>query len=363
MEQQPQPNVNCKLLEVSLKVLYKAWKSAQKIPEQKVLDAVFTQKVFSGMMKIDQLYPKNDIFKAQVIKLKTLGARWFLLHNTDNLAITEKMMTFVSKTIFDHSYMSHKEQVRVVSAQSLASLIPHMALNDTVFFKSEKLMESYVFLIMAMVYLLTDENPQIRLFIQSQNVQHMLGMSQTMATPYFSQRQCGDVNDIVLIRNIFRRVTDRVKQGEWPEGINHSVAMETFAEGFLTAFIANIPYREHMHLNFDEKIFFHEPVNKFFDLPWLRVLAYEQLRRLRNDMNPFERDSLEQISLENTTIGELHRCYSTCNELRRTSHDFESLLLKVILTVGSGQCTQVFWDFIRSKDNNIEHLIKYVVSL
>ena len=28
---QPQPNHNCKLLEVSLKVLYKAWKLAQKL--------------------------------------------------------------------------------------------------------------------------------------------------------------------------------------------------------------------------------------------------------------------------------------------------------------------------------------------
>ena len=28
---QPQPNLNCKLLEVSLKVLYKAWKLAQKL--------------------------------------------------------------------------------------------------------------------------------------------------------------------------------------------------------------------------------------------------------------------------------------------------------------------------------------------
>ena len=30
-EPQPQPNLNCKLLEVSLKVLYKAWKLAQKL--------------------------------------------------------------------------------------------------------------------------------------------------------------------------------------------------------------------------------------------------------------------------------------------------------------------------------------------
>ena len=32
------------------------------------------------MVRIEQLYPKNDIFRAQVIKLKTLGAKWFLLN-------------------------------------------------------------------------------------------------------------------------------------------------------------------------------------------------------------------------------------------------------------------------------------------
>lgn len=27
-------------------------------------------------------------------------------------------------------------------------------------------------------------------------------------------------------------------------------------------------------MNFDDKIFFFEPINKFYDLPWLKQLAY-----------------------------------------------------------------------------------------
>lgn len=44
-----------------------------------------------------------------MIKLKTLGAKWFLLNAQADLETTENMMALVSKTIFEHTYMSHKE--------------------------------------------------------------------------------------------------------------------------------------------------------------------------------------------------------------------------------------------------------------
>ena len=39
-----------------------------------------------------------------------------------------------------------------------------------------------------------------------------------------------------------------------------------FGDHFLEEFLVRDFYREHLELNFDEKIFFHEPVNKYFDL-------------------------------------------------------------------------------------------------
>ena len=68
------------------------------------------------------------------------------------------------------SYMTQKENVRIVSAQSFATLIPLMSTKDTsknLFFQSASLYESYLILMTALVYILTDENPQIRLFIQN----------------------------------------------------------------------------------------------------------------------------------------------------------------------------------------------------
>ena len=51
--------------------------------------------------------------------------------------------------------------------------------------------------------------------------------------------------------------------------------MFLFVDTFLNRFIVDSPYREHLALNFDDKIFFHEPVNKFYDLPYLRRCAWE----------------------------------------------------------------------------------------
>lgn len=36
----------------------------------------------------------------------------------------------------------------------------------------------------------------------------------------------------------------------------------------------NDPYREHVAKNFDDKIFFFEPINKFYDLLWIKKLAF-----------------------------------------------------------------------------------------
>jgi len=70
------------------------------------------------------------------------------------------------------------------------------------------------------------------------------------------------------------------------EGIDYSLTKEQvnflFVNEFLLKFIEESPYREHLKMNFDDKIFFHEPENKFFDLPMIRVLAWECLMRVKH---------------------------------------------------------------------------------
>lgn len=200
-----------------------------------------------------------------------------------------------------------------------------------------------------------------------------------------------DANDIVLLHFIFRKLTDQVllykaveQSEQQTENLNTQgfierdgaipspypggdfVMSETqihfmYVDNFLSKFLRENPYREHLDLNFDDKIFFHEPVNKFFDLPLLRVLAWEQLMCVRHLQNPHARSAKKQVEFENQVMGELVRCYSTQNELRRTSTEFEALMGKVIECVSGQHCTQPFKEFVQN-NQNIEHVIKYLCS-
>ena len=72
-------------------------------------------------------------------------------------------------------------------------------------------------------------------------------------------------------------------------------------------------YRDHLDLNFDEKIFFFEPINKFYDLPWIRKLAWTQLTRLSKlGLNHccYEWRKASQKEFENEVMGEISRIYS-----------------------------------------------------
>ena len=71
-----------------------------------------------------------------------------------------------------------------------------------------------------------------------------------------------------------------------------------FGDQFLEEFLVKDFYREHLELNFDEKIFFHEPVNKYFDLMWVRKLAWENLQRFKVINNPLKLNASRMTALE-----------------------------------------------------------------
>ena len=64
-----------------------------------------------------------------------------------------------------------------------------------------------------------------------------------------------------------------------------------FVNNFLAKFLTEKPYREHLDLNFDDKIFFHEPVNKFYDLPLIRTYAWRQFMRVAHLENLFAKSA------------------------------------------------------------------------
>ena len=48
-----------------------------------------------------------------------------------------------------------------------------------------------------------------------------------------------------------------------------------FGTQFLEELMMKNFYREYHDLNFDDKIFFHEPLNKYYDLILIRSLVFE----------------------------------------------------------------------------------------
>ena len=78
----------------------------------------------------------------------------------------------------------------------------------------------------------------------------------------------------MLIKQILLKVAD---QADWSD--RNSPIANFFAE-----LIINNPYREHNAKNFDDKIFFFEPINKYLDLMWLKRTVYEVVKTKTADL-------------------------------------------------------------------------------
>ena len=124
------------------------------------------------VQKITELFPKNASYVASAIKLQTLAARYYVKH-ADSFDETENQLSLVADLLRQSVYMDQKELVRVASVKSIATLIPMMAtrpLSDNIFFQSAMNYESYLKLMTSLVFVLTDEHPEVRCFIVNQGL-------------------------------------------------------------------------------------------------------------------------------------------------------------------------------------------------
>lgn len=91
--------------------------------------------------------------------------------------------------------------------------------------------------------------------------------------------------------------------------------------------IVGNPYREHLSKNFEDKIFFFEPVNKFYDLLWVKRLAYKQLDKLIKSGVPITLPTIEAQAIESR----LTEYYSSVNILKHNSMQLEGLVESLIV--------------------------------
>ena len=84
------------------------------------------------------------------------------------------------------------------------------------------------------------------------------------------------------------------------------------------------PYREHLEKNFEDKIFFFEPLNKFYDLLWVKKLAYNEILKFNLEI----REVSEDKKLANLSVNlseKISEYYSSKNILRHNSINLESI--------------------------------------
>ena len=113
----------------------------------------------------------------------------------------------------------------------------------------------------ALIILLNDEQPDIRYF---------LCKSDSLAISWKHEEKIS-LNDQYIVEVLFKEFTEKVIK-ETPQ------LLKTYAVDYLlNQWILGNPYREHLAKNYEDKIFFFEPVNKFYDLLWVKRLAFSQL--------------------------------------------------------------------------------------
>lgn len=76
-----------------------------------------------------------------------------------------------------------------------------------------------------------------------------------------------DVNEATLVHSLLHKVSKACPDWTKP----HPIADDFFARDLI---LTNV-YREHNAKNYDDKIFFFEPINKYFDLLWFKRMAFE----------------------------------------------------------------------------------------
>ena len=102
-----------KIVEIGLKLLYKTWKATLTHPWPE--HHKFRKEVIRVLDLAVENFPKNEAFRAYSIKLQTLAARFFV-RDADTFEGTEEHVSKVADLLLEHSYMVHKERVRIVTA-------------------------------------------------------------------------------------------------------------------------------------------------------------------------------------------------------------------------------------------------------
>ena len=315
----------CKVTEELLKLAYRVTKfSPTPTPDQ---HETLTHSLFALMSR----FPTNPSILSHVLKLLSLSV-WHAM----SLKTGKSMELYgqVTNLIAEYSPMSHKEQVRIAVSKSLARLPPLLSEKDDALFPGQLKM------LQALVLLLNDEQPDIRYYLcESEAMVKVIDHKGSGKWKVMEENV--RLNDQVIVEYLFEEFTDRVETAQ------PHLASEYALEFLYKQWIVGNPYREHLSKNFEDKIFFFEPVNKFYDLLWVKRLAYKQLDQLLKSGVAVTLPTVEVTALDSR----LTEYYSSVNILKHNSILLEGLVEDLIVEKLQGKavtCPASAEQFVKS---------------
>lgn len=240
----------CKVTEMLLKTAHTCLKSSGQSPPVACLFDLMTR------------FGTNPSILSHVIKLLALA----LLINKSNNTLFVK----VTGILAGYCTMEHKEQVRIAVSKALAKVLTLLA--ETI---DESRLSGQLSMLYALVILLNDEQPDIRYYLcESPALSQVIDFENLQPWKVLADGYTVKLNDMFVLETLFANFTRRL-QSQAP----HLVPL--YVRDFLVKnWIEGNPYRDHLEKNFEDKIFFFEPINKFFDLLWVKRLAFREALKL-----------------------------------------------------------------------------------
>jgi len=206
----------------------------------------------------------NPSILSHVIKLLALA---LLINKGDDILFLK-----VTDILAGYCTMEHKEQVRIAVSKALAKVLTLLLNNETV---EEKRFAGQLSMLYALVILLNDEQPDIRYYLcESPALAQVIDFENLQPWKVLADGYTVKLNDMYVLETLFGNFTKRL-QSQSPQLVSLYVK-----EFLVRNWIEGNPYRDHIEKNFEDKIFFFEPINKFFDLLWVKRLAFREALKL-----------------------------------------------------------------------------------
>lgn len=127
-----------------------------------------------------------------------------------------------------------------------------------------------------MMFILTDEHPEIRAYLVQCE-----GAAKLINPDIYSLQSGSLVNNNVMVVDLNEQVlTSAILDLSISRANSDDDCKSVLNDFFVSNFLIFSAYREHYEKNFEDKIFFYEPINKYFDLLEHRRLCIDRMIQL-----------------------------------------------------------------------------------